>query len=421
MGASLSQLNNKLSFDCAEYLRERSELSCLLRSVASDSAARRKKRSAVQTVAGATSVAASLAGAVVVAPATLGLSIPAAAAISAAVVGNSMAAASVASSAASFGHGHAVDRDIVRQLKNLQPLVDSMSRKDEEVDAIVRFFRGDDKVVPTAIWEARNKLSDRVSFNEGAKANGLTAWSVLSPGTYSLLSGPNQFESEEELEKALILAADAIDEKTTILRRLWEESRFTYLACVPSERCLSRGRLTVIDNGAGCSRFMRVVCFDPNSGALIELESDSTNVLRLPEAASDVKITFHVRGGGERTAVRKVDRAGTEQPWIKSAKGKRVAEVIEFERGDGVDAVFCVKGGMTHSFVHKAWDFGRKPTVPPRKWEWWGENLEEDWKNILPDSEERCLSRTRIADDEPFTMGVCGSCLGRRVVVEQVA
>uniref|UniRef100_A0A7R9WEU0 Uncharacterized protein n=1 Tax=Pseudictyota dubia TaxID=2749911 RepID=A0A7R9WEU0_9STRA len=418
MGASLSRINNKLSFDYAEYLREKSELSFLLRSIATDSAARRKRRGVAQATAGVTSVAAGIAGAVAAAPATLGLSLPAAAVATAAVVGNSMTAASVASSAASFGHGYAVDRDIVRRLENLEPLMSSMSRKDAEVDALVKFFRGRGDEVFPAISELQDKLSKKVSFNEGAKANGMAAWSVLSPGTYGLVNGSKQFKSEEEFEKALTTAADSIDEKTAILRSL--EGQFSYVTCVPAERRLSRGRLTYIDCGGGCSRFMKVTCSDRRTGGSFELESDSTNTLRLPEGASNVKVTFHIRGGGENKAVRKVDRASSRQPWVKSAKGKRLADVLEFEDGDGVDAVFCVKGPMTHSFVHKAWDFGRDPLMPPREWEWWGENAEEAWKDILPDSEERSLRRTRCLNEEPLTIGSCGSCQRQRTLaVEQ--
>lgn len=422
MGFALSRLNNKLTFDYETYVLERDELARLLRDISSSAACHRQRKGALQVVNGASGVAAGVAGAVaiVTAPVAFGLSLPA----TAAIIGNSIAAASVASSAASCLHGRLVDGDIEQRLKNLRCLIDGIARKDEEINSLLTCLRKGDASEPAVkacrnlgrVWEEwdLSATDERKSMAYDLPVSVLKSQGIFF-GTRSIIEGSKQVREEDDLESALACAADAIDEETAIVRKL--EDRFRYLSCLPGERTIPRGRLTYVDGGGGCSRIMVVTFFDDMTRTTSTLKSDSTNVIRLPERATDVKVHFEVKGG---KTVKKVDRPEPKQPWVKSAEsGKYETDVLDFDRGDGVDAAFVVKGSIAHSFVHKAWDFARHPSVEPRRWEWW-ENAGEECRELLPEIEARSLNRTR-REDEPCAMDLCGSCFGQDALLAPVA
>jgi len=421
MGASISHINNRLSFDYANYLRERLELSTLLRKISELSVSYRSNKRKLQIVNGATSVTASIAGvtaAILAAPATAGVSIPLA------IVGNSITAASITSSAAAFGHGQIFNKDIVKQVENLKCIIDSLAKKDEEINLLIKnngldLDTNEESKIYSAI-EAGDKLNKNlcpftdqdITDQDKAKKTAKVAWSIISPVTYSILNSDN-FQSEQDFEEALLNTADKIDKNTNVLMKIGE-SKFKYMNCIPSEKHLSRGRISYVDGGGGCTRTMKVQYYDPhqkNEESLCEMESDSKKVIRLPEGASKIKISFFVGG----RSVMKINRSDPKQPWIKCSDKNKEIDVFEIDQGDGIDIVFYLKGSFTNSYVHKAWDFGRHPSTKPNEWEWWPENkLEEDRIKLLPDSNTRNLNRTIVEmddSDEPCGLGLsCCLC-----------
>ena len=127
-------------------------------------------------------------------------------------------------------------------------------------------------------------------------------------GTHSIIEGAQQFRQEDDVEKALTKAAEALENETTTIVAL--EKQFRYLSCVPGEQKLPRGRLTYIDLGGGCSRIMVASFYDNQNQAQV-LKSESSNVLRLPDGATLVKVFFQVKGG---PTVKKVNRSDPKQP-----------------------------------------------------------------------------------------------------------
>ena len=411
MGGSVSRLNNKLPFSFDDYVRERQELARDFRDIAKAAAEHRQKKGTLQVINGASGVTAGIAGgiALVLSPVTFGLSVPAAAAV--AIVSNSIAAASLTSSVASYGYGHSGDKDIAHRLQNLQCIMESISKKDEEVNRLL-ISMTKEQVKP--VVKACQKLHSIQQDNNTDKrpvAYDLPL-SVLKTqgiflGTQSILQGAKQVKQQDELEKNLTHAADALDDETKAIRTL--ENQFRYLCCIPPERMRPRGRLTYIDGGGGCSRTMVATFVDGETQTT--LKSDSSNVLRLPEGAKSIRIYFQVNGG---CTVKQVNRSDPKQPWVK-VDDKYQVDVFDLKYGDGVDAVFLVQGTMTHSFVKKAWDFGRRsPWERARTWEWW-ENAEDECKELLPDLEAR-IHRRSSSFDEPCGIA-CGSCFGSSAVL----
>lgn len=426
MGGTLSHINNKLSFDFDSYLYEREELANELRNISQAAASHRQLKGSLQVVNGASGIAAGIAGgvALVASPITFGLSLPVAA-TTVAIVGHSITAASVAASAASYSYGHVVDKDIAKRLLNLSHTIHSIAKKDKEINFLMKgpqkeklpddssrnetssTSENEQPETETGIkacqrlcnvwdeWDLATKENKTVGFDlplSIIKSQGI----VL--GTSSIIEGSKQVLQEQELETALIQTANNIDKESATIRKL--ESSFQYLTCISSEKRLPRGRLTCIDGGGGC---VMVVTFD-HYGTNETLQSDSTNVIRLPEGVTNVKV--HIRAGS--TPLKKVDRRDPKQPWIKSDSGEYQVDEFEFDHGDGVNAVFLVKGrNLMQGYVHKAWDFGRHPSVKPRSWEWW-ENAIEECKDLIPDLEARL---TRVAyTNEPCGTGQIGLC-----------
>lgn len=133
MGAAISHCNNRLSFDFAEYVREREELSKRFREIIAASEQHRSQRKQFQGTTSAVTAGVGCVVALVAAPATFGLSLV-------------PAAAATTVSAAAYGHGFVVNKDIVRQLENLQFMIDSISRKDKEVNSLlVKSLKDDDE------------------------------------------------------------------------------------------------------------------------------------------------------------------------------------------------------------------------------------------------------------------------------------
>ena len=72
------------------------------------------------------------------------------------------------------------------------------------------------------------------------------------------------------------------------------------------------------------------------------------------------------------------------KPVVTPTKTIYETDIFDFRYGDGVDAVFYVEGSFTHSYVSKAWDFGRSRRRPPRSWEYW-EHADEESQQLSPD------------------------------------
>lgn len=513
----LSHWNNKLSFDVASYLQDREELAGLLRDITKDASNHRSHKGTMAMVNGASGMAAGVVGMVALAamPTTLGLTAPLA------IVGNSMAAASMASSAASYGYSHVVDKDVALRLHNLRCMVETIAKKDEEINAILkRFIKQTNLKAKTAAKEenpdkeneanakpenkseqhqqheknsgheqqqieqkpirACHKLQlvcEQLDLAQLAESTDLKAMAIELPvsvlntqgifmGTRSMIRGSKQIQTEEELEEGIASTADLLDQETEFLRSRECKRRFKYFKSITSQKTtvINRGgRLTYIDGGGGCSRKMIVVFRDVHTKNIVKLESDSSNVIRLPEGATNIQVHFVVKGAGGKT-VKKVDRSHPKQPWIKvspiatkeaecaidkkavteknrvksnnnqtrqswitnkSKSGKNPKQVdddksqpkqkqpwgifsketstkptapkttyetdiFEFRRGDRIDAAFFVEGSFTHSYVSKAWDFGRSRNgrIPPRPWEFW-ENAEEEYQKCLPEWDTR--------------------------------
>lgn len=462
MGTSLSRLNNKLTFDFDTYIQERDELARDLRGLAADAAWHRRVKGSWQVLQGASGVAAGIAGGVALAtaPITFGLSLPAVA-TTAAIVGNSITAASLASSAASYGYGHVVDKDMAKRLVNMRHVIFSLAAKDKEISeflsakkcsakenneeqkaaessATTIATKGHSSIssslapsngnahekLSTPSSESPPKHNTEISDNSTATTSKdsscakpkrklvliqacrrfCEAWDTLDLetkekkkigfdfavalvrsagivlGTNSILEGSKTVQEAHDLETALLQTAETLEKETEAIRQL--DTR--YCSCLPQERKLPRGRLQYIDGGGG--QVDMIVHFD-HCGTQERLKSDSTKIIRLPEQATNVMVTFQDRSN---KMVKRVDRASPRQDWVKNSSGNYELEVCDFEFADGADIIFVVKGTLTHAYIHKAWDFGLRRK--PRSWEWW-ENAAEECKELIPDVENRIATR----------------------------
>jgi len=405
-----------LIFSFDDYVQEREELASLFRDISKAATEHRQKKGTLQVINGASGVTAGVAGAVALAlsPVTFGLSVPAAAVMTTAIVSNSIAAASLTSSVASYGYGRGGDEDITRRLQNLQCVMDSIAKKDAEINNLIKSLEKDNvEPVVKACQQLRSGHVHEELDKEKRPVHVDLPLSVLKSqgiflGTHSIFEGAKQVREAQELETALMNAADALDEETRTIRTL--KSQFKYLSCVPGERELPRGRLTYIDGGGGSSRIMVATFLDGEEETT--LKSDNSHVLFLPEGVTSVKVHFELSGG---TTVKKINRSEPKQPWEKTDKNEYQVDVFDFDCGDGVDAVFMVKGTMNHSFVAKAWDFGRHPWATPRAWEWW-ENADTECKELVPELEKRLVNRNARYEPASGPCGLdlitCGSCFG---------
>jgi hypothetical protein len=251
-------------------------------------------------------------------------------------------------------------------------------------------------------WDLASKENKAVGFD---LAVALVKSQGILMGTHSMIQGSKQVTEEHDLETALVSMADMIDRESLLIRQL----DLRYLSCIPTERRLPRARLMHLDGGGG--QVTMVVTFHRGylRGYLAPeetLKSDSTNSIRLPEGATKIAVQFVDRTG---KVVKKVNRFAPQQPWVKSKDGKQhELEECTFDNGDGVDAVFVVKGCLTHAYIHKAWDFGR--ISEPRSWEWW-ENVHEECKELLPNIEQRSriVRSTAIHNEAPCGLDLCSA------------
>jgi len=400
------------SFD--DYVQEREELALLFREIAKVAGEHRQKKGTLQVINGASGVTASVAGAIALAlsPSTFGLSVPAAAVMTTVIVSHSIAAASLTSSVASYGFGREGDEDIARRLRNLQCVMDSVERKDAEINKLMSNLERDNvQPVVKACQQLRSSHVHREMDKEKPPVHVDLPLSVMKThgiflGTHSMLEGVKKVQEEEELEIVLMETANALDEETSTIRTL--RNQFKYLSCVPGEQELPRGRLTCIDRGGGPSRIMVATFLDGKEEKT--LKSDNSKVILLPEGATEVKVHFEFNGGN---TIKKVDRGDPKQQWIMTERGQHQVDVFDFDCGDGVDAVFMVQWTLTRTFVSKAWDFGRHPWATPRAWEWW-ENADTECKELVPGLEARLANRSKIyepTDPCGMDMLTCGSCL----------
>ena len=245
-------------------------------------------------------------------------------------------------------------------------------------------------------WDLASKESKTINgFDLGLAMMRSTG---LVMGTHSIIQGTRDVMQPQDLETALIETASILDKESAAIRML----DLRYLSCIPSERKLPRGRLLLVDGGGGQVK-MQVTYQNP-LGVVETLQSDSTNAIRFPEGATDVKVTFVDRMG---KTVNRVHRTDSKQPWVKDEKGQHVIEECTIGKTDGVDAVFVVKGGPTHAYIHKAWDFGRASYgKQPRDWEWW-ENAEQESKSLAPPLEQRKLSRETSIHEQSCGILLC--------------
>lgn len=138
------------------------------------------------------------------------------------------------------------------------------------------------------------------------------------------------------------------------------------------------GRLRMEGN-TSCFRFMTADFRDVSGASRTVCTYDLEGCgwyncdVEIPSGARDIRVRFNVFGGAR---VFKVYRQKSNQ-WAHEG-GEYPQEVFDFEAGDGVNAVFRVVGTSLHSYVSQAYDFGRKKGAPPRPWEWWSANDEDE-------------------------------------------
>lgn len=177
------------------------------------------------------------------------------------------------------------------------------------------------------------------------------------------------------------------------------------MTCFTEKKRCPPGRLTIGDRESGRAqtgrrRTMKVTCLD-SQGMKRNITSDKTGVIRLPEGATKVKVRFMEAGG---VMIKKIDRQGGKKQWIREPRSSRRSscsiEEFDLEQGDGVDAVFILRGPIWGGYVAKAWDFGRPKNVSPRSWEWWGdeEEVQRDSISLLPNATE-VQQRLRVIED----------------------
>lgn len=139
------------------------------------------------------------------------------------------------------------------------------------------------------------------------------------------------------------------------------------------------GKLTFYNGDKACIRRMNVTYFDIMN---INHDITSSESVILPAGAKSIIVKFYVVGGSR---LYRTEREKNGQPWYKDENNNYKEEIISFENGDGVDALFVLKGTSLHCYVHKAWDFGRPDGASKRDWEWWGGSVPKlsDKKELL--------------------------------------
>lgn len=138
-------------------------------------------------------------------------------------------------------------------------------------------------------------------------------------------------------------------------------------ASVSQNKKLDGGKLIFANGDKACIRRMNVTYSDR-----MNINHDITssgNVVCLPIGAKNIEVKFYVIGGSK---IYRTERDKKGQPWYRDKNKRCQEEIIIFEYGDGLDALFILKGTSLHCYVHKAWDFGRPVETPKRNWEWWG-------------------------------------------------
>ena len=466
----LARLNTgRLSFDYDIYVAERRELAADLRSIAAAVQQHRYLQGSWQMAQGTAGLTAGLAGSVALLAATPVVAGVATAAICS-LVGKSVAAASLASSAAKYTHGHVVDKDIAARLRNLHHIIESIAQKDDEMNRYFVVVAKKTNVESSPQSSFISACTDDVTLDENAVDNqtakdtpqaaicacralckiwqdqdlasqkekqiqildlavALMSSSGVVMGAHSIVQGHKRVRAADSLETALQQTADALDYETAEICKL----DLRYLQCIPVPRQLPRGRLLHLDGGNGQVTMMVTFDHGPSASRVTTLKSDSTRSIRLPYGATNVRVTFQDLAG---KPVHKVDRAHPQQPWIKDETGKPVCEECTFASGDGVDAVFVVKGSLTHAYIHMAWDFGRSSLLTdassspplssspssssssssPREWEWWGNAEEngdkkENKQNLPLEVEQRQMGREVADPIHPNSCGVALCCL----------
>lgn len=155
----LAQWNNsRLWFDYANYIQERKELAQDLRLIAIHAAQHRQLQGSWQVVQGTASVTAGVASgvALLATTATALAALPVVAV--AGIVGKSVAAASLASTAAMYTHGHVVQEDLAKRLRNLHHIIVSIAEKDQEIN---RYF-----VVVAVDGDANNNVEKNMNDSD---------------------------------------------------------------------------------------------------------------------------------------------------------------------------------------------------------------------------------------------------------------
>lgn len=220
-------------------------------------------------------------------------------------------------------------------------------------------------------------LVGKTLAEEGTKAAcvGAGAFGILglAAGVWGVQGGIKKIRTKDEFEEELTEYVQALRAQCDRIR----EHSSLFASSVPR-----RGRLTYVNGGGACARWMEVA-FRAATGEEMTIQSDKTHVVKLPLGASDIKIRFGVIAG---TVVKKVNRHHCEQPWITPTE----VEKINIASGNGVDAVFEVRGTSCHSFVHRAWDFGNDGSGMRGEWEWCGNSDQQnnDCATLLASAKE---------------------------------
>jgi len=137
---------------------------------------------------------------------------------------------------------------------------------------------------------------------------------------------------------------------------IWQ-AQVAYSAQVPSSkhRYRSEPHELKFEANRWCQRWMTVKYKTKDQEQITVLSTDKgewdgwygTTMMIDPEA-SDIEVSFDVRGGSE---IKAVDRSASSRPWCKDGKGKCYKEVFKFDGRQTVVAKFELVGTSLHSYV----------------------------------------------------------------------
>eukprot|EP00425_Heterocapsa_triquetra_P001419 CAMPEP_0195064584 /NCGR_PEP_ID=MMETSP0448-20130528/10556_1 /TAXON_ID=66468 /ORGANISM="Heterocapsa triquestra, Strain CCMP 448" /LENGTH=551 /DNA_ID=CAMNT_0040095607 /DNA_START=55 /DNA_END=1710 /DNA_ORIENTATION=+ len=123
----------------------------------------------------------------------------------------------------------------------------------------------------------------------------------------------------------------------------------------------------------------------------------------LPSNATDISVSFSVRGLGGPWQVCRVDR-WRGCAWVREHDEYEVEEVWLRAGGEidavAIDAVFELRGGLQACYLGRAWNTARSPGIPPDPWEHWEDRV------TRPVPEERCATLEAADGAAPLAVGL---------------